>query len=298
MRVAIELIRPRQPQRAAAQAVAPLFSSLASARPLQLIDMRWQVGPGLQVAPWTLAGVRDAAERAGLKVQSRSMEVAPARGGGLGPIDRVHADLPGTRRARSIPKEWFGQHLVLALPFALDPHGSRDTGPLHAALRALDREVGGPRRRESAGVAARLLSTVFASVTIVVDGSWWADVGDGTDAARELVALDRCFACGIDHPDPAWSRQALRTLDGWFVHQLRGGGRGVESPVHATGSGLRTTWPRARRAPGIPAVRGLSTRAIEALWKPAPPSRTRLGPAVPGDLARLWHEWRAAETPA
>ena len=147
LRVAIELVDPRRPDRAAQAALRAPFEALAPTRPLHVLELGWNAGPGTEVAPWTLSGIEAAARSADLVVDRERMSMAedpaPRRDTG------IRTDLPGARRARALPSEWFGKHLCLVLPCAaLDPGSSTQTGPLVAALRPLDRHIGGPRHRE------------------------------------------------------------------------------------------------------------------------------------------------------
>jgi hypothetical protein len=205
----------------------------------------------------------------------------------------VRTDLPGARRARALPSEWFGRHLCLVVPCAaLDPGTKKSVGPLAAALRALDRHIGGPRNRESARVAARMLSTVFASVTVVIDGAWWADLSAESGTARSLIPLGRVLTLHADHPDPAWARTMQQTFDPWLAHRLglSRRGAGLDHAIRGIGNGGNARWPRARVSEGPHRERGLAGRALEALWKPGA-KKPRLGPAVPGDLGRVWSNW-------
>jgi hypothetical protein len=266
------------------------FDALAPARSLHLLDLGWNAGPGTHVAPWTLQGIRDAADSAGLALEREhlDMSAAPRREPG------VRTDLPGARRSRVLPNAWFGRHLCLALPCAaLDPGASTSVGPLSSALLALDRHVGGPRNRESATVAARMLATVFASITVVVDGAWWADVAADSGCARSLQPLDRIFAVHVDRPDPTWASTLHKTFDPWLAHRLglSPRGAGLDHAIRGSGEG-NLRWPRITPSSARRPSRGLAGRALEALWKPQTP-RARLGPAVPGELGRIWSTWTA-----
>ena len=287
VRVAIELVDPRRPARAAQSALRGVFEALAPSRSLHVLALGWNAGPGTSVTPWTLSGVTEAAGSAGLSVEQEHLAMAdpPPR------LRGVRTDLPGARRGRTLPSAWFGRHLCLVLPCAaLDPGATSGTGPLTSALRALDRHVGGPRNRESATVAARMLATVFASVTVVVDGAWWADISAESGSARSLLPLDRVLTVHSDHPDPAWTRTLHKTFDPWLAHRLglSPRGAGLDHAIRASGEG-NLRWPRAT-ATAPHKGRGLAGRALEALWKPQP-VRGRLGPAIPGDLARVWSSW-------
>lgn len=300
LRVAIESIRPRQPDAATATALLPLLSALAPARPLHVLDLRWDAGPGTQAAPWTLAAIGSSAKHASLQVDWETLPLAPPRPGARLHGEVITTDLPGARRARSIPATWFGRHLCLVLPCAWqDPQSAKTRrGPIETGLRALDLHMGGPRNAPSARVAARMLATVFASVSVVIDGTWWAEISSEAQAPRRVLALDRCVALGIDHPSPAWTRLALDTLDPWLAHKLGlgGRGRGLEHAIRTSGDGQRATWPRASSTTSQPTSR-LRGRVLQALWKPRR-EQARLGPAVPGELARAWHGWSNPEGPA
>ncbi len=292
LRVAIELVDPRRPDRAAQTALRAAFEGLAPSRTLHVLDLTWNAGPGTEVAPWTLSGIDATARSAGLEVAHEQLPMAedagPRREHG------VRTDLPGARRARALPSDWFGRHLCLVTPCAaLDPGSNKSSGPLTAALRALDRHIGGPRNRESVRVAARMLSTVFASVTVVIDGAWWADLSGESGTARGLMPLGRLLAVHADHPDPAWARTLQQTFDPWLAHclGLSRRGAGLDHAIRGVGTGGRARWPRMRPVDQSPARgRGLAGRALEALWKPNA-KKARLGPAVPGDLGRVWSSW-------
>lgn len=294
LRVAIELVDPRRPDHAAQAALRAAFEALAPNRALHVLELGWNAGPGTQVAPWTLSGIESAARAAALEVEHERLNMAddgvPRREPG------IRTDLPGARRARALPTAWFGRHLCLALPCAaLEPGSTHHTGPLAAALRTLDRHIDGPRNRESPRVAARMLSTVFASVTIVVDGAWWADLCAESGSARSLLPLGRLLAVHADRPDPAWARTLQQTFDPWLAHRLglSARGAGLDHAIRGVGGGGKARWPRAQLSSGSAGrVRGrsLAGRALEALWKPEPP-KGRLGPAVPGDLGRIWSTW-------
>lgn len=289
LRVAIELVDPRRPDRAAFRALRAAFDGLAPSRPLHLLELSWNAGPGTQPAPWTIAGIESAAEHASIAVQRQSLSMG--EGASARREAGIRTRLPGARRARTLPAEWFGRHLCLVVPCAaLDPGSSRGVGPLAAALHALDRHVGGPRNRESARVAARMLSTVFASVTVVIDGAWWADLCADSGAARSLTPMGRVLAMHVDHPDPAWTRTLQQTFDPWLACRLglNSRGAGLDHAIRGAGAGRSARWPRPNAQPH-PGGRRLADRALEALWKPQP--RSRLGPAVPGDLGRLWSTW-------
>lgn len=138
-----------------------------------------------------------------------------------------------------------------------------------------------------------MLATVFASVTIVIDGAWWADMSAESGAARSLLPLGRILSVHTDHPDPAWTRTLTQTFDPWLAHRLgvSSRGAGLDHAIRAVGPGRQARWPRATVARGYPSgARGLAGRALEALWSPQA-QRTRLGPAVPGDLGRVWSTW-------
>jgi len=291
LRVAIELVDPRRPDRAVQTALRSAFEGLAPSRSLHLLELGWNAGPGTEVAPWTVAGVREAAQRAGLDVEREPLRMDGSSS--PGPDAGIRTELPGARRPRALPAPWFGRHLCLVLPCAaLDPGHKTSTGPLTAALTALDRHVGGPRKRESARVAARMLATVFASITIVVDSAWWADVSQDSGAARSLMPLDRVLTVHTDRPDPAWARTLQQTFDPWLSHRLglTGRGAGLDHAIRGVGGAGHARWPRARPTAAPARSRGLAGRALEALWKPEPP-KARLGPAVPGDLGRVWSNW-------
>lgn len=267
-----------------------MFGALAPSRSVQLLELGWDAGPGTQVAPWTLSGIEASAQGAALEVVHERICMAdpcPQREHG------IRTTLPGARRPRAVPDAWFGRHLCMVVPCAaLDPDSNDGIGPLGAALRALDGRIGGPLRRESARVAARMLSTVFASVTLVIDGAWWADMSSASGTARSLLPLQRVLTVHAERPDPAWARTLQQTFDPWLAHRLglSRRGAGLDHAIRGVGRGGDARWPRAHATPGPNRSRGLAGRALEALWKPAP-AKARLGPAVPGDLGRAWSSW-------
>ncbi|MBV1860760.1 MAG: hypothetical protein KUG77_20260 [Nannocystaceae bacterium] len=294
LRVAIELVDPQRPDRAAQSALRIAFDGLAPARPLHVLGLGWNAGPGTDIAPWTMAGIESAAKAASLTVEHESLSMGHE--GGPRRESGIRIALPGARRPRAIPAPWFGRHACLVIPCAaLDPGTTSGIGPLAAALRAVDRHIGGPRHRESPRVAARMLSTVFASVTIVVDGAWWAELSASSGTARSLLPLGRVLTMHTDQPDPTWARTLTQTFDLWLAYRLgiSPRGAGLDHAIRGVGPGGKSRWPRASvttaRSSGS---RGLAGRALEALWKPQP-ARTRLGPAVPGDLGRVWSSWPA-----
>ncbi len=297
LRVAIELVDPRQPDRAVRSALRGAFAGLAPARPLHILELGWNAGPGTEIAPWTRSGIEAAARAANLEPRREVIELGDA---GPHSSSSVRTQLPGARRARALPSAWFGRHLCLVIPCAaLDPGSSTSSGPLTAALRGLDRHIGGPRKRESPRVAARMLATVFSSITVIVDGAWWADLSEDARAARRLFPLNRVLAVHTDHPDPAWSRTLMQTFDPWLAHRLGLSlrGAGLDHAIRTAGDGGRQRWPRVP-SEKTPPGRGLASRALEALWKPQGPSgRPRLGPSVPGDLARVWSSWPSVGGP-
>jgi hypothetical protein len=307
VRLNVERIHPGTPERAAAAAVASTFDLLVPQREMVVAMVEWGHAPGIAVAPWTVAGIRTAAREQELRLRE-------VRIGACGPNDgrvldddgrRVSVEVPGSHRARRVPSAWFGAHLCLVVPcLHVRKRGRGRTGPewlgpADQALRALDRACHGPTGRESANVGARIATTVFASATIVVDASWWAPLQPDDTGPPCLLPLDRCVALGTVSPSSAWRRHVLGSLDPWVAGNLRLGPMpsGAGS-VAAAGTAASTPWPRAPTKIGAP-PRSLATEAVAALWKvgrPRPrrsaPDR-RLGPAVPGDLARLWHAFDA-----
>jgi hypothetical protein len=305
VRVNVERIHPETPERAAAAAVSSSFELLAPRRELVVIAVDWGNAPGIAVAPWTLAGVREAARDHDLR--TRELRIA-ACGGDAEHVQasdddgpRVSVELPGSHRARRVPKAWFGAHLCLAVPCIHVRKRVRGQahpvwlGPAHQALRALDRACDGPSGRESPNVGARLATAVFASTSIVIDATWWAPMQPDDAAAPSLLALDRCLALAAVSPSSAWRRHVLDALDPWLAANLRLGPMPAgDGSVRAAGTAASTPWPRAPNKIGAP-PRSIATEAVAALWdagrrrpRRAVPER-RLGPSVPGDLARLWH---------
>ncbi|MGH1341995.1 MAG: hypothetical protein ACRBN8_10615 [Nannocystales bacterium] len=293
LRVAIELVDPQRPDRAAQSALRAAFDGLAPSRPLHVLSLGWNAGPGTDIAPWTLAGIESAAKAASLSIEHETLPMG--REGGPRRESGIRTTLPGARRPRALPAHWFGRHACLVVPCAaLDPGTKSGVGPLAAALRAIDGHVGGPRHRESPRVAARMLATVFASITIVVDGGWWADLSAQSGTARSLLPLGRVLTMHADHPDPAWARTLTQTFDPWLAYRLgiSPRGAGLDHAIRGIGPGGQARWPRASVTAARPSgSRGLAGRALEALWRPQAP-RTRLGPAVPGELGRVWSSWR------
>jgi hypothetical protein len=284
--------------------VSTTFGLLAPRRELVVAMVGWGNAPGVAVAPWTLAGIRTAAREHELRVREIRIPACGTAEDSRGVDDdgrRVGVELPGSHRARRVPNAWFGAHLCLVVPClhvrktGRGQSGPQWLGPADQALRALDRACQGPTGRESANIGARVATTAFASTTIVVDGSWWAPMQPDDAGPPCLLPLDRCVALGTVSPSSAWRRHVLGSLDPWVAGNLRLGPMpsGAGS-VSASGSAASTPWPRAPNKIGAPA-RSLATEAVAALWNGGrrAPRRTapdrRLGPTVPGDLARLWH---------
>lgn len=307
VRVDVERIHPGAPERAAAAAVAATFGLLAPRRELLVLGVGWAPAPGVAVAPWTLTGLRMAAREHGLELrEARIPACGAAEPRGLDAaahaLDdgrRVGVEVPGSHRVRRVPTTWFGAHLCLVVPCVhVRAPGKRAhewRGPADQALRALDRACLGPAGRESANVGARLATTVFASTTLVVDASWWAPMQPDDGAAPSLLAVDRCIALGTIAPTPGWRQQVLDALDPWLAGNLRiGPMQSGHGSVSTAGSAASLPWPRAPGKVGTP-PRSLANEAVAALWdagrrrtRLVAPDR-RLGPAVPGELGRLWH---------
>jgi hypothetical protein len=308
VRVDVERIHPGAAERAAAAAVTGTFGLLAPRRDVVVLMVQWANGPGTAVAPWTLAGLRAAAREQDLRWREIRIAACGTTDDALGLgrfVDddgrRVGVELPGSHRARRVPSTWFGAHLCLVVPCVhVRKNGRGGAGPVwlgpgDQALRALDRACQGPPGRESANVGARVATTVFASATIVIDASWWAPMQPDDAGPPSLLALDRCLALGTVSPSSAWRRHVLGALDPWLAANLRLGPMPAgDGSVAAAGSAASTPWPRAPSKVGAP-PRSLATEAVAALWKAGRPRprrvapERRLGPAVPGDLARLWH---------
>jgi hypothetical protein len=314
VRVNIERIHPGTPERAAAAAVSSTFALLAPRRDLVMAVVGWAKAPGVAVAPWTLAGIRNAAREHELVLREIRIPACGAAEDVRGSDDdgrRIGVELPGSHRARRVPSAWFGAHLCLVIPCihvrgpARGREGPHWLGPADQALRALDRACDGAPGRESAILGARLATTAFASATIVIDASWWAPMQEGDSGPPSLLALDRCLALGTVSPSSAWRRHVLGALDPWLAANLRLASMPTgDGSVTASGSAASTPWPRAPNKIGAP-PKSLATEAVTALWdagRRARPRRVandrRLGPAVPGELARLWHAFDNAEVRA
>jgi hypothetical protein len=232
-------------------------------------------------------------------------------------------DVPGARRPRRVPRAWIGRHLCLVVPCV---HVGRRTlgratswvGPFGAAFEALALATRGARapRGEShrdgmlALVGRRVAAQVFASTTILVDASWWAPLHHegnprrGTaipPATSHLVALERCLVMSTTSPGEHWSGEPL-SVDAWLGARMGMAGgatrHGGETP-RWVGPAAARRWPTqtsgwfedGARPSRVAAV---ADRALEALWRLGDRGRARgaarLPPAVPGPLARHWHE--------
>lgn len=319
VRVRLEPIRAACPEQAAAAGVAPYFAALSPARELLVAAVSWAQSPALTVAPWTRVGVERAAHDHGLRTTSIGLEAGAQSSHGRGRrrslLERseliqdadLSVELPGVRHPRRIPSAWVGRHLCLLAPCI---HTQGDTkkaartrskdpqwhGPVAQALCALDQAcTPNPAGELAAGLG--LAASVFASVTIVVDGSFWAPLQD--HAARCIVPLGLCLCVGADTPSLGWLRETLARWDPWVAHKLgftvAARGRDLD---HSPNDPVDFCWPRIPGDLKRPAPqRNAST--IKALWKsaPAPPTRAKLGPALPGELGRIWRTWSDTGAP-
>lgn len=277
-------------------------------------------GPGVDVSPWILGGLHHALDTCGLT--GVAVELSPAtthRRLGLGrfeleddstPEGAIGLDVPGARRPRRIPSAWFGRHLCVVVPCTFVHERRRTdrwTGPVATAWSAIDHACGGSPGRleaivprplhggvvESTIVGARIAASVFASVTLVVDASWWAPVAADATSPPELLALDRCLCLASPVPDERWAMRTIERADAWIASRLRledAAGARAHDDVHVVGSAADRAWPRASFGRPL----GLAEQAMEALWaiggkRASAPAVRRLPPAVPGPLARHWH---------
>lgn len=311
--VAVEHIDPQKPAHAASAAVSGTFEQLAPARGMLVGVAGWGDGPAVAVAPWVLEGIRRASTQYGLKTRTIDLGPTEAHAGQRRRITAagltleesegrpLSLELPGARRPRRIPRPWFGQHLCLVVPCAhVRRTRGRDEswmGPVAAAFTALDRACRPAGLRMDAPVTgARLAAQVFASTTVVLDGSWWAPLQADDTSPPTVISLDRCLALSSKSPSEAWNREALAAMDDWLAGLLRitGAAPGRLPSVESRGSAARRPWPR---APKLHAKtgRGLAGQAIEALWSLQPgrrrSDRRALPPNVPGPLARSWHDY-------
>ena len=308
------------PARAAHHVATAALSDAPRGRPLLVVTTRWGTHPGLRPSPWVLDGVASAIAEAGLRAEAlhlgergaadpittqlttAGVATAPAEG------DGVTIRPPGSRRGLRIPRAFIGRSLCLVLPCVHHHHGrereSTWRGPIGTALVELVASWGDTGARDPVERAARCVAETFAHVSVVIDGSWWAPLAVGDEGAPLLLAPERALGLRLSSPITTDTALDARLADAWLGAQLglplrR---RPNETP-RVVGPAARTPWPKLPRssAPSRPRARGLADQALGALWRRNDGPRTRraaLPPAVPGALARLWHEYeRPARTP-
>lgn len=312
--VRAEHIDPAHPSGAASSAVGRAFALLPPARELLIAVVTWGDRPGVGVANWTLEGVRSAADHAGLRWQVVDMTAVdpPATRklawDGVDASGRcINLDVAGGRRPRRIPTSWIGKHLCLVTPclhLRERRRGRNDTwtGPTRAALATLARSCAQTGDQEPPEVGARLAASIFASMTIVVDATWWGVLDPEEGIPAELVELNRCLALSSAPPSEAWGLDAPAEVDAWIERRLQVGptSRGRALDIELTGSGVTKPWPKAPAPLVKRPRRGLAGQAMESLWtagrrRMAHEHGGRLPPSAPGTLARQWvsfHELR------
>jgi hypothetical protein len=206
-------------------------------------------------------------------------------------------------------------------------------GPLTSAFETLalaTRGVGGPRasggpRREDGMrslVGMHVAAQIFASTTIILDASWWAPLvvqtksgASSIPAASHLVALDRCLVMGTTRPQERWSDRGPQVVDTWLGVRMGVGSGSMRLPGDVpqwAGPAASKRWPVPAAAgprvgdglgfgvasAGSALVTAMADKALQALWRVSDQRRPRpaaLPPAVPGPLARHWHELGCAD---
>jgi hypothetical protein len=321
----VERLDAGRPSDAAFEAVSPTLQLLSRSRSLLVGAVALGEGPGMDVAPWTLQGVRRAAHQAELRIGFSRFDPPGHRTSvrrrlamsELEDADEGHRcvtlEVRGEGRPRRVPQAWFGRHLCLVVPCVHIQRqrqrqrqriGARSigsglhwTGPIDAAFAAIARACSVAGEGTRAELGARIAGIVFTSTTVVIDATWWAPLRNDEDAPPDLLALDRCLATGSLQPTEAWNAALLERFDPWLAGRLRLTPAAVvlDPELRESGSGAHVPWPRAP-AMAARARRGLAGQALQALWKGARPETTqiRLPPAAPGPMARCWHNLEAS----
>lgn len=315
-RLRAQPIAVADPTRAAHQVAAAALGDAPRARPLLVVVARWGAHPGLRPSPWSLDGVMHAIEEGGLR--ARALHV-----GERGATDPVTAQLAargvaaleprgptvsvrpaGSRHALRVPAEVIGNNLCLVLPCVHHQHPSKDgpawRGPIGAGLVALASAWGGSWARDPVDGAARVMAELFAHVSVVIDGSWWAPLDASDDAAPLLLSPERALGLRLASPVTGPSAVDPQLADAWLGAKLGLPQRRRQGDtIHAEGSAAHSPWPQLPRT--APRETGLANQALGALWRrverPAP-RRTALPPAVPGPLAELWSAYGRPPRPA
>jgi hypothetical protein len=305
------------PTRAAHQVAAAALGDAPRGRPLLVAVVRWGAHAGLRPTPWSLDGVLHAIEEAGLRAQALHVGepaatdplTASLAARGLPPLDprgpTVTVRSAGSRQALRVPKDAVGSSLCLVLPCVHHQHPGKEgpvwRGPIGEGLLAVAAAWGGSWTRDPVDAAARCMAELFAHVSVVIDGSWWAPLFPHEDAAPLLLAPERALGLRLASPITGQAAIDPQLADAWLGSQLglplrrRPG----EAPS-VVGPAARTPWPKLPRM--APRETGLANQALGALWRrverPAPRRAAALPPAVPGSLARLWEEYERSERPS
>jgi hypothetical protein len=319
-RLRAHLIAAADPTRAAHHVAAAVLGDAPRARPLTLAVVRWGAHAGLRPSPWVLDGVLDAIQEAGLHggalhvgergVADPVSARLAARGlpavGLHGPVLAVRPS--GSRGALRVPRELVGGSLCLLVPCVHRQHPGKDgpawRGPVGEGLVSLATAWGGSFTRDPVDAIGRCMAELFAHVSVVIDGSWWAPLGPDDTAAPLLLAPERVLGLRLSSPVAGEAAIDPQLADAWISTQLGlpQRRRSGDAP-RVVGPAASTPWPKAPRAPAQePSAAGLRAPApLAALWRRAErpsPRRAALPPAVPGALARLWEEYSRHERPA
>ncbi len=306
LRIHIEQVRLDGLRDAARDATTPLFSTLPTSRGLTIchaVLASARTRPGGAAAPWTLAGLSASAKEAGLQTSSVELDLARAsRRAWAAPAGaRVGLDVGPRKTPRRVPTAWVGTHLCLLVPGLhfqeRSGRNSSTTGPVSLAFGAIDRFCGIGSQSGDPILGARLVAAAFASVSIVIDASWWSPM-EATDLAPQRVEeVGYCAAVGLPAPDSDWTRTCGRRIDDWLGRRLAFGPPSRATAVITAGGAAESPWPKLSAATSTDEHRGAS-RSVKALWRlsasPRPASRSgRRALVVPvdGPLAKAWTRW-------
>lgn len=307
----IQRVDPVRPAVAAEVVARRLEASAPSGRGRLLVTIARGTGPGLQLAPWTRAGLKLALGATGpgaADVASLALEVetASALAGGLAvslagglamsgrPARGEHVRLrwPGMARPLRVPLHWLGRSALFVTPCVIGRARS-SPGPVATAFAAFavatGATVGGGRSRELARVGERLAARIFAHVAVIVDASWSVIEG-GPGDPRSWLPTGRCLGAWTRSPNTLQIAASAADCDRWLGSRLRLS-RPTPAPVLAAiGDAAESPWPAASATPGA-----LADRGVEALWRFAPLVRAERGhPSAagrPGALGRAWEAW-------
>ncbi len=294
-----ERIDPEHPQQASANAVARAFAQLTPARDMLVFACNEgpALRPGSWVTPWVLRGIEEAAAACNLttrtyvagQLTSAARRVFPHAWPLHAMAPHLMIELRAAGRRARVPKAWLGCHACVVVPYVYVSERNswlRATtlDPMQRALRQMAALCDLALTPSVTNDALELLHTCFASLTLVVDATFFAQVSRTTERTPEAVhPVARCLSWSVSTPTPHNLSDNLafaelfagrRTAHGFSWH-----GRARHDPLPAL----------------PPAPRQHPARVLRALW-----TDDRLAGAAPlisGELGRLWatHAHRGAE---